>query len=189
MYNIYTVRDTLSIPPAYFGKEIEEAAEEILQKKYERFIDKDVGVILAVFNIRDISDGEIMPGDPSTHHDITFDMLVFGLDVGEIAPGEVSELVEFGCFVRLGPIDGLVHLSQITNDFITLDRKTGVFTLKNSGRTLKKGDQVYVKVSTISMKNNIKDTKIALTMRPEGLGKLEWLKEPKKEKVQQKHKK
>lgn len=29
------------------------------------------------------------------------------------------------------------------------------------------------------MKSNLKDTKIALTMRPDGLGRPEWLKEPK----------
>ena len=38
---------------------------------------------------------------------------------------------------------------------------------------------MLAKVSTISLKNNIKDTKIALTMRPDGLGKPEWMKETK----------
>ena len=178
MFYVYTIKDTISIPPSHFGENLNKAAETILRKRHERLLEKDLGIILAVFNVRDISDGFIMPGDPSTHHDVTFDMLAFNLDVGEILMGEVSELVDFGCFVRLGPIDGLVHLSQITNDFITHDRKAGTFVLRNSGRTLKKGDMVYVKVSTISLKNNIKDTKIALTMRPDGLGKYEWTKEP-----------
>lgn len=182
MFYVYTIKDTISIPPAHFGEDLTKAAEVILRKRHERLLEKDVGIVVAVFNVRDISDGFIMPGDPSTHHDVTFDMLAFNLDVGEILMGEVSELVDFGCFVRLGPIDGLVHLSQITNDFITHDRKAAAFVLRNSGRTLKKGDVVYVKVSTISLKNNIKDTKIALTMRPEGLGKYEWAKEPIKSK-------
>ncbi len=178
MFYVYTIKDTISIPPSHFGENLNVAAEQILRKRHERLMEKEYGIVLAVFNVRDISDGEIMPGDPSTHHDVTFDMLAFNIDVGEILRGEVSELVDFGCFVRLGPIDGLVHLSQITNDFITHDRKAGTFVLRNSGRTLKKGDNVYVKVSTISLKNNIKDTKIALTMRPDGLGKYEWAKEP-----------
>lgn len=176
---MYTIRDRISIPPTHFGEDIESAAETILRSKYERILDKDVGIALAVFNVREISDGIIMPGDPSTHYDITFDLLAFNLEVGEIVTGEISELADFGCFVRLGPIDGLVHLSQITNDYISYDRKAGFFILKNTKRNIKKGDVVYAKVSTISLKNNIKDTKIALTMRPEGLGKYEWLKEPK----------
>ncbi len=178
MFYVYTIKDTISIPPSHLGENPNAAAGNILRKKYERLLEKGMGIILAVFDVRDISDGFIMPGDPSTHHDVTFDMLAFDLEVGEVLIGEVTELADFGCFVRLGPIDGLVHLSQITNDFITHDRKAGVFVLKNSGRMLKKGDIVYVKVSTVSFKNNIKDSKIALTMRPDGLGKYEWSKEP-----------
>lgn len=179
MYYVHTIKDTISIPPKYFGQDVKKATEEILRAKYERTIDKDVGIILALYNVRDISDGYLMPGDPSTHNDVTFDILTFSVEVDEVVVGEVSELVDFGCFVRLGPIEGLVHLSQITSDFISYDRKGGIFTSRNTGKSIKKGDIVYAKVSTISLKNNIKDTKIALTMRPEGLGKPEWLKEPK----------
>lgn len=189
MYYKYTIKDTLSIPPSYFGEDITEVATQLLRQKYERVLDKDMGIILVVYNVRDISDGYLLPGDPSTHHDLTFDALTFKLEVEEVVVGEVSELVEFGCFVRIGPLEGLVHLSQITNDFISFDRKSGVLSSKNSGKTLKKGDIVYAKVSTISWKPNIKDTKIALTMRPEGLGKEEWLLEegkPAKEKKKKK---
>ena len=106
----------------------------------------------------------------------------------EVVLGEVSELADFGLFVRLGPIDGLVHLSQITSDFITFDRKTGVFVSKNTKRTIKKGDTVYAKVSTVSIRNTIQDIKIALTMRAEGFGKPEWIKEDKLKGIKEKKK-
>ncbi|MGC8586882.1 MAG: DNA-directed RNA polymerase [Candidatus Micrarchaeia archaeon] len=181
MYYTYTIKDTIGIPPEYFSTDVQESAKEMLRKKYERIVDKDIGIILAVFNVRDISDGTILPGDPAVHHDVTFDVLAFNLEVEEIITGEVSEMAEFGCFVRIGPVDGLVHMSQIIDEFVNFDRKTGMFTSKSTNRTLKKGDEVYAKVSTISMKNSIKDIKVALTMRPDGLGKLEWLTEEPKE--------
>jgi len=192
LYYKYTIKDTISIPPSYFGEDLNKVATELLRQKYERTLDKDMGIVLAVYNVRDISDGYLLPGDPSTHHNLTFDALTFKLEVEEVVVGEVSELVEFGCFVRVGPLEGLVHLSQITSDFISFDRKSGVLSSKNTGKVLKKGDVVYAKVSTISWKSNIKDTKIALTMRPEGLGKDEWLLEeekPAKEKKEKKVKK
>ncbi len=179
MYYINTIRDSISISPKYMGEDITKAVEETLRNKYERTMDRDLGVVLAVFNVRDISDGMIMPEDPNTHHHVVFDVLTFSLEVEEVVIGEVSELVDFGCFVRVGPLDGLVHLSQITTDFVNYDRKTLQFVSKNSGKSLKKGDVVYAKVSTISMRSNLKDTKIALTMRPDGLGKPEWIKEAK----------
>ncbi|MGC8676117.1 MAG: DNA-directed RNA polymerase [Candidatus Micrarchaeia archaeon] len=177
MYYVTTVRDVVSIPPKYIGQDISDSAAEILRNKYERTIDKSLGIILAVFNIRDISDGYILPEDPNTHHTVTFDVLSFGTEVEEVVMGEVSELVEYGAFVRIGPLDALVHLSQITTDFVSFDRKSGMLTSRSLGRSLKRGDVVYAKVSTVSMGNSVQSTKIALTMRPDGLGKPEWLTE------------
>ncbi len=47
-------------------------------------------------------------------------MLTYMPFVEEVVAGEVTELAEFGAFVRIGPIDGLVHVSQITNDFLII---------------------------------------------------------------------
>lgn len=188
MYYTYTVKDSVSVPPKYIGQDISKATAEMLRAKYERTLDRDMGIVLAVYNVRDISDGSILPADPNVHHDLTFDLLAFKLEVEEVVVGEVSELADFGLFVRIGPIDGLVHLSQITSDFITYDRKAGVFVSKNTKRSVKKGDMVYAKVSTISIKNTIQDARIALTMRPEGFGKPEWIKEDKLKQVRSKAK-
>ena len=177
MYYTQTVKDTFKLPPGDFNKKIEQVAEQILQKKYSGMIDKEAGVIVKVYNVRDISDGMIYPGDPSTHHEVRFDMLSYMPYVDEIVIGEVSEIAEFGAFVRIGPIDGLVHVSQITNDFLAFDEKAQQFASKRSGRALKKGDIVYAKISTVSMKNSVRDSKIALTMKPDGLGRPEWVAE------------
>lgn len=175
MYKNYSIKDTFQISPENFGKKVNDVAERFLQEKYEGEFDKDLGIIIIVFNIRNVSDGIIHPGDPSTYHQVEFDILAYLPKVEEIVVGEVTELMDFGAFVRIGPIDGLVHVSQITDDFISLDKKTMTFQSKRGGKTLKKGDIVYAKVSTVSMKNkNSRESKIALTMRPEGLGKPEW---------------
>ncbi|VVB76928.1 DNA-directed RNA polymerase subunit E' [uncultured archaeon] len=189
MYYLYTITDSVSVPPKHMSEDAEGATTDILRSRYERTLDKDIGIILVVFNVRNISDGYILPADPNIHHDVTFDVLAFGLDVEEVVVGEVSELADFGLFVRLGPIDGLVHLSQITSDFITYDRKAGVFVSKNTKRTIKKGDTVYAKVSTVSMRNSIQDIKIALTMRADGFGKPEWIKEDKLKGIKEKRRK
>ncbi len=174
MYYIYTVRDTFKMPPEKFGEEIEKVASVVLQKKYEGAIDREMGVLICVFNVRDVSDGVIYPEDPSTHHSAEFNILSFLPAVDEIVAGDVTELAEFGAFVRIGPIDGLVHVSQIANEFLSLDKKISAFVSRKSGLSLKKTDIAYAKISTVSMKNSVKDSKIALTMRPEGLGKPEW---------------
>ena len=104
-----------------------------------------------------------------------FDTLTYLPQINEIIESEISEVVEFGGFVTLGPIEGLVHLSQIANDFLTYNKKTQTFVGRESKKFLKKSDHVFAKISTVSMKNNIPETKIGLTMRPDGLGKDEWI--------------
>ncbi len=174
MYKIYSVKDMFKMPPASFGDDLEKVALEELSRRYESTVDKDMGILIAVFNVRNVGEGMIYPNDPSTHHDVEFDVLAYVPQVEEVVAGEVSELAEFGAFVKIGPIDGLVHVSQITNEFLNFDRKIPAFTSRRSNLSLKKGDFVYAKISTVSLKGTIKDSKIALTMRPEGLGKLEW---------------
>ncbi len=176
MYSIYTVKDTFSLPPEDFGKEVEAVAEAVLQRKYEGKVDKEMGIIVAVFNVSNVSDGVIYPGDPATRHDAGFEVLAFMPKVDEVVCGEVSELTDFGAFVRIGPMDGLVHVSQIANEFLSFDRKTQTFITRQKKLMLKKGDIVYAKISTVSMKGSVKDSKIALTMKQEGFGKGEWLK-------------
>lgn len=175
MYRIYTVNDVFKLPPEHFGDNLESVAMDVLRRKYEGQIDKEMGVVVAVFGVSDISDGEIFAGDPSTHHNAKFKVLSFMPTVEEVVAGEVSELVEFGAFVRIGPMEGLVHVSQIANDFLSFDKKVPAFISKKTGKNLKKGDLVYAKISTVSMKKTVKDSKIALTMKPEGLGKMDWI--------------
>ena len=177
MYNIITVKSTVRVEPKYFSKNLKEAVTSILREKYERKVDRDFGIVLCIWNPREMSEGKIIPGDGASYHDVTFDILAYKPDLNEVFEGEVTEIVEFGAFVRMGPIDGLVHLSQITNDFLSYDKKIPAFIGRESKKVIKKGDDVLAKISTVSMKSSIPDTKIGLTMRPEGLGKLDWIKE------------
>ncbi|MCX6777373.1 MAG: DNA-directed RNA polymerase [Candidatus Micrarchaeota archaeon] len=190
MYRVATINDVVRVPPKYFASELSNAVVQLLRDKYERNLDRDLGIILSVFNVRDISDGSVIHGDGASFHKVTFDCLVYYPEVNEVLDGEVTELVEFGLFVRMGPLEGLVHLSQITNDFLSYDKKVPAFIGKESKKTVKKGDFVRAKISTVSLKNSIPETKIGLTMRPEGLGKPEWMTEThKKEEVKKPEKK
>ncbi|GHV36759.1 30S ribosomal protein S1 [Synergistales bacterium] len=69
---------------------------------------------------------------------------------GAIVEGEVSSLTDFGVFVNIGAVDGLVHMSEIS--------------WKRSVRikdAFKKGDKVTVKVIGIDRENN----RISLSIR------------------------
>ena len=129
-------------------------------------------MVISVPDAKVRGEGRIIQGDGAAYFDCEFDALVYTPKVNEVVEGEVTEIVEFGAFVRIGPIDGLVHVSQIADDYLTYDKKTGMLVGKESKKTVKKGDWVRAKVATVSMKDTILNSKIALTMRPAGLGKV-----------------
>jgi DNA-directed RNA polymerase subunit E' len=183
MYRIITISDIVRIPPSYFTMDLNTAVQQIVQEKYERKVDVEQGVILKILNVRDVSGGKIIPGDGAAYYDVKYDALVFIPEMHEVLDGEITEVLDFGVFVNIGPFDGLVHLSQITNDFLTYERKSGTLTSKGTKKILKKGDFVRAKVVTVSLKPTLPETKIALTMKDTGLGKLEWLEESEEKKA------
>lgn len=171
LYKLLTFKESVRIPPNLFSLKLSKAAALILREQYERTVSKDYGVMVTVQNARVTSSGRVIPGDGAAFFDVEFDCLCFVPEVNEVIDGEVSEIVEFGAFVRLGPIDGLVHVSQVANDYFTYDKKNHCLVGRESKKSVKKGDVVRAKIATVSLKDNIPNSKIALTMRSEGSGK------------------
>lgn len=181
MYKILTVEDTVRVPPNRFSEDLDDVILDILKKNYGGVTDKDVGTILTINKVLDVSVGRVIMGDGASYHDVIFETLAYKPEINEIVLGEVVEIVEFGGFVRLGPIDGLVHVSQVMNDFVGYDKKKGTLYGKESKRSLKEGDKVRARIVTVSLKRGAKGGKVGLTMRQPELGKLDWIEEARKE--------
>ncbi|MCX8202533.1 MAG: DNA-directed RNA polymerase [Candidatus Micrarchaeota archaeon] len=188
MYKVLTVSDTIRVPPSYFAMELNSSILRILQDRYERKVDLENGVVLKIWNIHDIKGGRVVLGDGAAYYDVKYNVLTYIPETHEVLNGEVTEVMDFGVFINIGPFDGLVHLSQIANDFITFDKKSGNLLLKGSKHTVKKGDVVRAKIVSVSMKPTIPETKIAMTMKGDGLGNISWLYEEEKPKKTKKEK-
>ncbi len=176
MYLQAKVRDTIRVPPAKFSGNLDESILNIVRGDFEGMVDGDLGVIVAVTDAKRRGEGKIVPGDASAYFDSEITLLVYKPQVNEAVEGMISEATEFGAFLKTGPLEGLIHVSQIADDFITYDANLPGFVGRDSKRTLKIGDQVTARIVSVSMKNTIPDSKIGLTMRQPGLGKKEWAK-------------
>jgi DNA-directed RNA polymerase subunit E' len=168
------IRDKVRLPPDRFGKNIDECLKQLAQDEYEGLVRENLGVIVAVTDIKRVSEGRVVPGDGAAYFDAEIEMLVFKPEVHEVVEAKVGEIAEFGAFLSLGPMEGLVHVSQIMDEYLNYDSKNMQFIGKESKKTLKVDDTVLARIVSVSLKGTLAESKIGLTMRQPFLGKKEW---------------
>lgn len=94
--------------------------------------------------------------------------------VGDTMEGTIANVTGFGFFVRLNElhIDGLVHISNLDNDYYNFDMVGQKLVGESSGRIFRLGDQVTVKVLSVNLDERMIDFEIEGTVRkPRGAGK------------------
>jgi DNA-directed RNA polymerase subunit E' len=185
MFKLITLQDTIRIPPETFGNPLETVGREQVKAKYEGIVDEELGYVIAVTAIQVSPIGKIIPGDGATYHKVNFSLLAFYPVIQEVVEGDVVEIADFGAFVRIGPVDALLHVSQLMDDYISYDEKQGVLLGKETKRKLTSSDQVRVRITAVSMGRAGSSGKIGVTARQPFLGKLEWLHENPEKKAEE----
>ena len=170
-----------------FDQPKEVSSRIILSEDYEGIITRDYGFIIAIVDVIDVGPGIIIPGNANTFHEVEFSILSFKPMISEVVEGEVVEIVDFGSFIRLGPLDGLVHVSQICDDYISYEQVGNRFIGKETGKILEVGDTVRAKIIAVSLGTG-RSGKLGLTMRQHFLGKEDWIEEDVEEEYTQKDK-
>jgi len=177
MFYVVEIEDYVRVSQELFGLPIDEAVVAQLQKKYLNYIDKELGAVVGVLDVLNVGEGIIIPGDGAAFYKCNFKLLTMMPELQELVLGEINEITNFGAFMGLGAMDGMIHVSQTMDDFVSFS-KSNTLAGKNSKRSLKKGDLCLARVVAVSYKSE--PPKIGLTMRQPGLGKLDWIQEDKR---------
>lgn len=167
------VTDHVRVEPSKFGMDTDEAVRAQLEESFSGFQDKDIGTVVAVLDVSEVKEGVIIPGDGAAYYESTFKLIVFKPELQELVYGTIEEITNFGAFISMGPIRGMIHISQTMDDFVSFS-DSGVLTGKEGNKNLVQGDKCIARIVAISYKGE--EPKIGLTMRQPGLGKLEWVK-------------
>ncbi len=175
MFEVVRVRDKIRVPPIKLGSKMKKALLEIAQEQYEGLVDEDIGIIVAVINAKKVGEGKIVPGDGAVYYKAELEFLAFRPKLHEVVEGQVTETAEFGLFVRVGPMDGLIHVSQIMDEYLNYDSKNSMFISKETKQKIGLNDKVLARIVSISLKGTLADSKLGLTMRQPFLGKLQWV--------------
>ncbi len=170
------------MPPEELGEVSPELVKRLLQDKLEGRMDEEVGSVVSVTDVHDIGEGTVLPNRPGVYYEAEFDAVTFDPQMQEVVDGTIVEVVEFGAFVGIGPVDGLLHVSQISKEYLAFDGENQRLASNESDRALGVDDAVRARIVTKSIdERNPRDSKIGLTAKQPGLGKHRWLREEREE--------
>jgi DNA-directed RNA polymerase subunit E' len=188
MYFIIETNETVRVPPEKLGEEYEPTAKSIAVKNVEgkigvldRELVRDSNdrkyINLLVLESELEGEGRIVHGDGGVYQEVKMKILAFQPMMQEVVEGDVADLKKFGAFVSIGPLEGLLHVSQVMDDRIEVDEDNKRMTGKDTKRDLKMGDLVRARIVALSLSDSkLEESKIGLTMRQNFLGKFLWLK-------------
>jgi len=177
MFYEVEIKDHIRVPPAKFEDFVEESVLKALVDKFEGYVSEDLGFVVGVSTVEKIGEGVVIPGDGAAHYETTFKVLTFRPEMQEVIVGKISDITDFGAFIDIGPIDGMIHIGQTMDDFVSLNNNT--LQGRESKKVLKINDICRARIIAVSYKDPT-NPKIGLTMRQNKMGNLKWLEEENK---------
>ncbi len=177
MFYIIEIEDYVRVEPRLFGFKTSDSVAKQLQETYTNYHDKELGEVLGVISVLEVGDGIIIPGDGAAYYNSRFKLIVWKPELQELVFGIIDEITNFGAFINLGAMKGMIHISQTMDDYVSFSTSEALLG-KDSKKILKKGDLCLARIVALSYRGE--GPKIGLTMRQPGLGKLDWILEAKK---------
>ncbi|MFH1377068.1 MAG: DNA-directed RNA polymerase [Candidatus Woesearchaeota archaeon] len=179
MFYELEIKDHIRVDPKSFNEDVEASVLKSLIERFEGYISEELGFVIGISEIQSIGEGIITPGDGAAYYETTFIITTFKPEIHETIVGKITDITEFGAFIDMGPADGMIHISQTMDDFVSLSKEK-VLTGKESKKILKVNDICRARIVAISYKDTA-NPKIGLTMRQPLLGNIKWIEEELKE--------
>lgn len=100
--------DLVRIPPHTFNIPIPQSISNELSKKYANKVVSNLGLVVCVWDLLDIKDGLLKPGDGAAFVEVRFRCVVWKPFIGEILTGWVSECTAEGIKIKTEFFDEIV---------------------------------------------------------------------------------
>ena len=89
MFILTKMKSVVRLEPSSFERSLPDALKDTLTEKLANKVLKDVGVVIALWDILRIGDSYLLPGDGASHTRVEFRILVFRPFMEEVLVGKV----------------------------------------------------------------------------------------------------
>lgn len=90
MFVLCTLEDKLRVQPGDLGKPTLEAVTAEIERTYVDKVVPDLGLVITLYDILDVSGGYVFPSDGAAHFDTKFRLVVFKPFIGEVLVGKLK---------------------------------------------------------------------------------------------------
>lgn len=116
MFQLALLQDTVHIPASQFAKPLLQAVTDYLNERYPNKVIVDLGMCIALYDVIDVGESILYPGDASQHTSVKFRLVMFKPFVGEILTGKVVTCDEQGARISLGFCDTIYVPHSLLQD-------------------------------------------------------------------------
>ena len=89
MFILTKMKSVVRLEPSSFERSLPDALKDALTEKLANKVLKDVGLVIALWDILKIGDSYLLPGDGASHTRVEFRILVFRPFMEEVLVGKV----------------------------------------------------------------------------------------------------
>src|SRR3989344_9561267 len=112
MYYEVEVQSHVRVSPNKFSEDTEKSIMASIRERYDGVVTKELGAVIGVTEVTKVGEGVIIPGDGAAYYDTTFKLLTFKPEMQEMILGKITDITDFGAFIDMGALDGMIHISQ-----------------------------------------------------------------------------
>jgi len=107
MFVLSVIQDAVRLPPADFSINQVESLKVAIAAKYANKVVRNVGLCIMVYDLLEIGDGFIFPGDGAANFEIKFRLVVYLPFVGEVLIGKIKNSTEEGLWITMDFFDDI----------------------------------------------------------------------------------
>ncbi|XP_023332741.1 DNA-directed RNA polymerase III subunit RPC8 [Eurytemora carolleeae] len=107
MFVLSELKNIVKLHPRGFDKSLEDQIKNELNYKLSNRVMINVGLCISLFDILEVGESHILPGDGSAHTKVRFRMLVFRPCKEEVLVGKIKSCSREGVTVTLGFFDDI----------------------------------------------------------------------------------
>merc|ERR1712156_1015535 len=109
MFILSELKSLVRLLPKGFNKSLEEQLTDELNRKLANKVLLNVGLCLSLYDILDVGESFVFPGDGASHTRVNFRMLVFRPDLEEVIVGKIKNCSKEGVHIGLEFFDDKVE--------------------------------------------------------------------------------